>query len=95
MEEDDPKSFQFEVNLLNLSECLNIYGHANPVSGGSGSNSMGDDFGAGAGRTGKKRFGHPEEGGNVGGVMGGGNPNGCTSLLMKWAGPGWPLLLTL
>lgn len=98
-EEDDPASCVFEVNLSNLSECLNIYGHANIV------NSSGtEDFGFSSGRS--KRFGGGA-GGNEGDLSKGnnngnlailgslGNPHGCTSLLMTWIGPGWPLKLTL
>jgi len=87
-EEDDPASFQFEVNLNILVECLNIYGHANVVNPGQS-----DDALVGTGRAGK-RFG-ADDGDRAGNLFGGSNSNGSTALLMKWAGPGWPLELTL
>jgi len=97
-DDDDPASFAFEVNLANLTECLNIYGHANVPGGGSTGI---DDFGSSGRGAGKKRFGAAGEDGDMSragtttGMIGSGNPNGCTSMLMKWAGPGWPLQLAL
>jgi len=87
-EEDDPASFQFEVNLNTLVECLNIYGHANVINPGQSDDALG-----GTGRAGK-RFG-ADEGDRTGNLFGGSNSNGSTALLMKWAGPGWPLELIL
>lgn len=89
---------EFEVNLNNLLECLNIYGNAAPLADKNTGGSSVDDSRFG-GRDKRKWAGegNPDEE-EYGGTMGsanGGKEVRNTGLLMSWQGEGYPLTLTL
>jgi hypothetical protein len=96
-DEEDLETYQFEINLTTLLECLNIYGHATTSTASSGnSTGMASSLGEApvSAATRRKKFNadvsaEHDSGFSVGGKL------PCTSLLMRWDGPGYPLQLDL